>query len=174
MALVPAGGARMLDRVPDRSQRLVTFAAGAPVLLALGVATAVHAGVFRDPRTLWTDTLANNPESWMAHNNLGLLLKDEDGNTDGAMAHYRESLRLNPNPEAHTNLGLALAGEGQLDQAVSHYRSALQLDPRFPAAHHDLGLALTAQGRIDEAIGEFREAVRPPANYTEAHYALGL
>ncbi len=174
MILVVFVGDRIMDHLPTQSRAVAAVATSALILLALGTATAAHEDAFRDLRTLWTDTLATNPESWMAHNNLGLLLKEEDGNTDGAIAHYVESLRLTPNPEAHTNLGLALAGQGQLDQAMSHYRAALQIAPRFPAAHHDLGLALQKQGKIDEAIAEFREAVRPPANYTEAHYALGL
>ncbi|MGB7217936.1 MAG: tetratricopeptide repeat protein, partial [Vicinamibacterales bacterium] len=174
MVLAAAVGARIADRVPDRLRRTATVATGAAVLLALGTVTASYVGAFRDPRTLWTDTLAKNPASWMAHNNLGTLLEGEDGNADRAMVHYFESLRLSPNAEAHVNLGVALAGKGRLDEAVSHYRAALQLDPRFPPAHLDLGLALQAQGHVDEAISEFRAAVSLQANFTEAHYALGL
>src|SRR5439155_5966123 len=140
MVLAVAGGARLLDRVPDRSRAPAQVALGGSVLLALGLLTTAQAGVYRDLRTLWTDTVAKNPGSWMAHNNLGTVLNDA-GDVDGAVAHYVESLRLNPDdPEAHTNLGNALAGKGQLDAAISHYRVALQLQPGFATAHHDLGI----------------------------------
>ncbi|MGB7218258.1 MAG: tetratricopeptide repeat protein [Vicinamibacterales bacterium] len=175
MVLVAVAGVRFVDRVADGSRMAVAVAASALVLLVLGIATAAHAGAFRDPRTLWTDTLAKNPESWMAHNNLGLLLKDEDGNAERAIGHYLEALRLNPNfPEAHVNLGAALAARGERAAAVEHYRAALQIQPRFPEAHYNLGLSLQALGSIDEAIGELREATRLRSTYAEAHYALGL
>jgi tetratricopeptide (TPR) repeat protein len=174
MVLAVAGGARLLDRVPDLSRAPAQVALGGSVLLTLGLLTTAQAGVYRDLRTLWTDTVAKNPGSWMAHNNLGTVLNDA-GDVDGAVAHYLESLRLNPDdPEAHTNLGNALAGKGQLDVAISHYRAALQLQPGFATAHHDLGIALKARGRIDEAAAEFREAVRLQPDNAEAHYALGL
>ena len=49
-----------------------------------------------------------------AHYNLGVALGSK-GDLDGAIAEYREALRLNPNnDEAHVNLGVALGQQGRL------------------------------------------------------------
>ena len=52
------------------------------------------------------------------------------GDLDGAIAEYREALRLNPNDdEAHFNLGVALGKKGDWDGAIAEYREALRLNP---------------------------------------------
>ncbi|MGB7217318.1 MAG: tetratricopeptide repeat protein [Vicinamibacterales bacterium] len=174
MVFAAAAGAWILARVPEASRWAAGTLGGAVTLLVLGILTSAHTRAFRDPRTLWTDTLSKNPASWMAHNNLGMLLK-EDGKTAEAIAHYVEALRLNPDsPEAHTNYGVVLVGEGQIDEAISHYRAALRTEPRFPDAHHNLGMALESQGQSDTAIEELRAAIRWRPNYVESHHALGI
>jgi tetratricopeptide (TPR) repeat protein len=173
IVMLPTAGLRMMDFLPDRSRRAVALSVGAAVLLVLGAATASYARSFQDMRTLWTDSLASNPESWLAHNNLGRIL-DDDRNIEGATAEFLESLRVHPSPEAHTNLGIVLARQGRHDEAAGHYRAALALSPRFAAAHMNLGIVLRDQGRVDEAIAEFREAFRPPYTFIEARYALAL
>ena len=49
---------------------------------------------------------------------------------DGAIAEYREALRLNPNlAEAHNNLGVALERKGDRQGALEEYRAAYTRDP---------------------------------------------
>jgi len=43
------------------------------------------------------------------------------------------------------NLGVALAGRGQVDKAVAHYRKALEITPGYEVAHYNLGLALAGR-----------------------------
>jgi Flp pilus assembly protein TadD len=174
IALGTAAGTRLVGRV-GQARRVVGYAIGALILVVLALLTARQCGIYRDLRALWTDTLAKNPEAWMAHNNLGTLLQEQDRDFDGAIARYAESLRLNPgNAEAHINLGTALAAKGELEAAVKAYETALRLKPDLPGAHYNLGLALMMKGGAEEAIGHYREALRFRPAYAEAHNNLGV
>ena len=75
---------------------------------------------------------------------------------------------------AHTNLGVALAGEGKTEEAIGHYRAALQIKPDDDDTHYNLANALKKQGAIDEAIAHYREAVKLNPNYSKAQNNLGV
>ena len=97
---------------------------GAGVLLVLGALAWRQGLVYRDAETVWRDTLAKDPDSSMAHINLGMLLSD-DGRVPEAIVHFREALRIDPEDgEAHDDLGNALASEGKLDEAIAEYGAA--------------------------------------------------
>src|SRR5262249_53674769 len=108
----------------------------------------------------------------LAHNNLGIALKDK-GDLDGAIACYRQALRLDPQfALAHTNLGAALKDKGDLNGAIACHRRALRLDPRFARAHINLGAALWAQGNRDVAIAYYRQALRLDPKDARTHNFL--
>ena len=66
----------------------------------------------------------------LAHVNLGLALKNKC-DLDGAVAEYREALRLDPNiARAHNNLGVVLEQNGDRQGALGEYRAAYMLDPK--------------------------------------------
>jgi hypothetical protein len=71
---------------------------------------------------------------------------------------------------AHTNLGLALYGDGKIDDAITHYRAALRLRPDFAEAHNDLGVALANRGETDAAIQSFLNALRAKPGQAASHY----
>ena len=78
-----------------------------------------------------------------------------------------------PRPEAHANLGVALAKKGDWDGAIAEYREALRLNPDNDIAHANLGAALGNKGDWDGAIAEYREALRLNPNNDGAHANLG-
>src|SRR6185312_14879047 len=82
-ALAAAG----LSRIP----RMFSVA----LLAALVLLTWRQAHIYKDQKTLWQDTIAKTPGSWMAHNNLGIIFKDE-GEYDRAIFQYQETIRLKP------------------------------------------------------------------------------
>jgi Flp pilus assembly protein TadD len=150
------------------------LAVGGALLLTLGILTWRQAGIYRNQETLWRDTLAKNPDCWMAHINLGIYLHDR-GHAEEAIENYRQAIQLNPNnPEALNDLGNALAAQGRFDEAIKNYYKVIQLNPDFSTALNNLGHALTAQGRLDEAIENFRKAIQLNPNYADALDNLGV
>ena len=172
IALVVSAGAMICRRSAGQWDRLVTLAAAA-ALLMLGVFTWRQGLIYNDPETLWRDTLAKNPDAWMVHNNLGLVLTDQ-GRVEEAIAEYRASLRIKPDHwGAHYNLANALVAQGKLANAITEYQVVLRAEPNFAPAHDNLGGALAMQGKIAEATAEFVAALRINPDSAEAHNNLG-
>jgi len=167
--LVAAAG-RIL---PGKAGRM---AIPAILLAVLCVLTWQQAGIYRDAETLYRETLARNPASWMAHNNLGIALWQTPGRLPEAIAEYEAALRIKPDYlEAHYNLGNAWSQTpGRLPEAIAEYQAALRIRPDYAEAHYNLGNALLrTPGRLTEAIAEYRAALRTKPDLAEAHNDLG-
>jgi tetratricopeptide (TPR) repeat protein len=155
------------------SARAVAAVTGVLALAGLAGLTWSRTHAFRDAASLWRDTLAKNPDAWLAHVNLGNIVR-ERGGLQAAMAHYREALRLRPDcAEAHSNLCLVLTEAGQAAQAAQHGREAVRLRPDFGQAHNNLGLALLRLGVVDGAAGHFEAATRLLPDDEAAWLSLG-
>ena len=164
---------KVSSRVRQQSRQLGTIGA-AILLLLLGTASWGQAKAYHDLETLWRDTLAKNPNAWLAQNNLGSILR-QDGKPEEAMGYFAQALRIKPDlAEAHYNLGVTLAQLDRTSEAIEHYQQALQFDPAFAEAHYNLGVALALSGRGLEAKEHFEEALRLNPDYAEAHFNLGL
>ena len=173
IALVSAGAALRSGKWPLCGQSTRSLLC---LLLLVTLATLSwrQCGMYADLETLYRVTIARNPDSFMAHNNLGAAL-DKNGQLDEAISQYEETLRLKPDStEAHNNLGIALVSKGQMDEAISQYQEALRLKPDYAEAHYNLGIALVSKGQMDEAIRQYQEAIRLKPNYAEAHNNLGI
>lgn len=156
LALLAAGATRLAGRMhwPGAARALAALA----VLALLGSLTWRQARVYASSETLWRDTLAKNPDAWMAHNNLASLLREE-GRFDEAEGHYRRAAELRPGyAKPLNNLGVMLQGLGRLPEAEAVYREALAAEPDDGMAHYNLAGVLQASGRIDEALEHLRSA----------------
>lgn len=172
--LVPltCGFAMARERIPA-ARRLVPALAGV-LLAALFVLTWRQSEMYRDAETLYRETLRRNPASWMAHNNLGVILADMPGRLPEAIAEFEASLRLKPdNRQAENNLGNALLNiPGGVPKAIPHLQAALALNPSLEETHYNLALALSMTGRIPEAIAEYQAALRLRPDFPEARNNL--
>uniref|UniRef100_UPI0039C64D2D tetratricopeptide repeat protein n=1 Tax=Anabaena sp. CCY 9402-a TaxID=3103867 RepID=UPI0039C64D2D len=84
---------------------------------------------FEEAALKYKAALRLDPNSVLAHNNLGYALKKQ-GKLEAAIASYQTALRLDPNfANAHNNLGSALYSQGKLEAAIASYQTALRLDP---------------------------------------------
>ena len=94
---------------------------------------------------------------------------------DGAIAEYREAIRLKPDyPQAHAELGWALGEHaGDWDGAIKEEAEAIRLNPNLAVAHGYLASVLRRKGDRDGEIKELRETVRVNPNDAVVHHNLG-
>lgn len=159
--------------------------AGPARIVGLIVLASVLAGLtyrqsaaYASAELLYTDVLARNPASWLAHGNLGMLALQNARDTadlETARRHLTEAVRLNPNvAEARNDLGTALQLMGRTSDAVVEYRAAIRIAPGFARPHANLATALLALNRPADAAAEAREAVRLQPEFADGHAALGV
>jgi protein O-mannosyl-transferase len=146
----------------------------AGLLSLLGMATWQRTWVYESQETLWSDTLAKNPNSWVGHNNLGFALTKR-GQIDEAMAQYEKGLEINPNQAAgHYDLGVVFYQKRQLAEAIAQYQKAIEINPIFAGARLNLGNALLQNGQLGEAIEQYQMAIKIDPRSPEAHGNLGV
>jgi tetratricopeptide (TPR) repeat protein len=174
MALVPALCAAISPALArlSRAGRIGAQACAAALLGILAVLTWRQCGNYRDQETFYRAILEKNPTSWLAHDNLGVVLAKR-GQADEAIGHYREAIRLNPAyPEAFNNYGNALAHARQWSRAADAYAGALRARPSFVAAEINWGNAMNDAGQFREAEVHFRNALNLRPDVPSAHFGV--
>src|SRR5438046_4749101 len=130
IALFSAGVASLADVF--KQHRALVLSAALFAVASLGALTWRQAAMYGDIETLWRTTLARNPECWMAHTNLGLVLLQKGELNDG-ISHYRAALQIQPDSwDAEYNLGTALLAKGEVDEAMVHCARAVAMQPNDP------------------------------------------
>jgi len=171
LALVAAGTTTAFDFFQERRRFLQPILCGA-VLLLLGLRTWQQCGAYHDLEALWRSIIAENPESWMAHNNLGIRLAQTE-RVDEALVHYHKALELNPTYAiAYYNLGNALMRARRVDEAIDQYNKALELEPRISPAHKTLADILLRRGQVPEAIAHLEKALAIDGTNADDHKLL--
>jgi len=74
---------------------------------------------------------------------------------------------------AHNDLGVDLAGRGEVGAAIFQYQKALEIKPDYAEAYNNLGNVLAGHGQAVAAITDFQTALEIKPDYAEAHYNLG-
>ncbi len=145
---------------------------GLALLAILAVLTWRQAAVYADVETLWRATLAGNPDSWLAHNNLGAVLY-QNQRLEEARAHYQKALDLNPDfALARSNLGVILLTAGNPEAAMREFDLALRIDPNLAETHNKLCFALLQTGGVAEALRECTRALEIKPDLAEARNNL--
>ena len=128
--------------------------------------------VWQNTIVFFQHALTVNPDSYLAHSNLGFALA-EQGLDDQASQHFTEALRLEPESAiTYLNLGNAMDRQGKFEAAIHYYNEALRIVPTYARAHTNMGLTLAKQGRYDEAIQHHKEALRIEPRFAVAHNNL--
>jgi len=154
---------------------------GAAVLALLWGGTWRQSGIYKNSELVWTDTIKKNPASWLAHNNLGMLLMDK-GRLEEAVTHFTEAARYKPDlAEAYGNCGLALVKQNKPREAIISYQEALRIRPDYSKAssalaiiYNNLGIESAKAGRLEESVRNFRMALKISPAYPNARKNLDI
>ena len=158
---------------PGNAHPRLRWLAAVPVAACVAL-TFTRTLAYRDRLTLWTDTVAKNPGSWMAHTNLGHALVAA-GRIDAAWAQYQRAAQLAPHlAEPHFNLAMGHARFGDYAAAAAECRAAIAADPAYAPAYANLAKVLVQQDQLPAAVQAGREATRLAPAYPLGHAALGL
>lgn len=146
------------------------------VIVVFAVSAFARNAVWRDPVSLWQDTVAKSPNKARPHTNLGVSYK-EIGKLDKAQTEFELALKVDPDfePEkAYYNLGVNYLRLGDTDRAIGELRKALEIKPDFIEARSNLGAAFMMLRQYDKAAAELEEAVKLYPDFAEARYNLGI
>ncbi len=87
-------------------------------------------------------------------------------------ANWKSAIRTTPT--IHSNLGVALAQQGQFEPATVEYRKSLALNPRQPEVAFNLGVAEFKQGHFQQAIPAFKTVAKLKPDDTRSTLLLGM
>ena len=146
------------------------------MLVAFGSLAHLQAKTYRDAETIWMDTLAKNPDSWMPHTHLAVIRLNQLAAIDqraepekwrGVLAkarnHAQRAVGLKPDdPQVIGTLSEALRIEGLYDDAFDHQSRAIRLLERRRAGQarwpHREATELVKLGRLHLVRGERAQA----------------
>ena len=166
--------ALLTNRAEHHLSRPAANVAACVLLAALGLLTHLQAENYRDEPSLWTDTLAKNPDCWLAYHNLAAHhLETED--FPAAAAGLARALELRPRfKEAYNNRALLAVKQRRRQDAAVDFRRALEIDPRFADAHANLALLLIDDHSWADAAKHLEAALERKPDFPQARASLGL
>jgi tetratricopeptide (TPR) repeat protein len=140
--LLAAGALRELIR---RAGKVSAMSLAAALVAVLGVLTWRQSLLWRSPETLWTHTVAIEPDSATAQINLGVVLAGQR-RLDEAIAHFQTALDLNPVCIAAQDRLAAIFSDRPRADKAARLRGLLMVNPACLAAYGNLISAKASRG----------------------------
>ncbi len=164
-----------VTQTPKSSRRgwLIPVALMAFVVM-ISFQTLQQIRVWDNSLSLFQQTLKLNPNSHLAHYNLGrFYLQAQQANQ--AVQHAQQAVKLRPNhPQSHYNLGYSLTFLGHYEAANQAYLAAVALKPDSPEIYFNLANNLGRLGRYEEAIRYYEKVAQLRPNDPESRRMIQL
>jgi len=155
-------------------RKLILAVSATTVLLVLAACSWLQAGYWRNNITLYEHALEVTENNHLAHNNLGVALKQQ-GKINEAIIHWRLALDIFPAyGDAIANLAPELVERRRPDEAIKYCTEFLQKGRDHCEVRNNLGNAYRAKGELDEAIKHYQGALVLKPDAWQVHYNLGL
>lgn len=152
--------------------RAAAISSAAVVLAVLGFLSFHQAGHWLDMATLFEHGLTVNPQSTLAHGNLGAVY-GQNKRYEASIDHYRQLLEARPRDwGAHLGIMSSYLGLNKPQEALAHGARMVDKYPNDPQAHATYGQVLEQVGRNQDAERQFREAQRLDPENASALFGL--
>lgn len=161
-----------LDALPAFEQLHRLYPRESAYLYALALAR-LRGGERAEAASLLKSYLTTHADDAAGFYLLGAALHGLKQYTEARVALER-SLKLKPDADAETLLGMTLYDDGNREAAIETLRRVVRARPEHAAAHAALGTALRDQGNYAEARVVLERAVELNPKDLRANYQLGL
>ncbi len=173
LAALVWGGWIGFHRLRRPIDRIAALSALTVVMLSLAILTAQRSAILSNHIPLWRDTIARNPNAWMAYYHLGteLAMQGEKmaaaGQAPQATPVFQEAAdvlarggELQPGyPYMFSNLAIAYLRLNRPDDAIKAQLHVVELLDRDSMSRHTLADMLQQAGKTDDAIKYYRQSV---------------
>lgn len=120
----------------------------------------------------YREALRLEPESSIAHNNLGVVL-NELGQYQEAITILTRAIEIDPkNAIAHYALANSLSHTGRYDDAMVQAAKAIELEETEPQAHKAMAEAAQGKGDFPTALQHWNYLVQLDPDNDELHHSL--
>jgi tetratricopeptide (TPR) repeat protein len=103
------------------------------------------------------------------------LLKQKQGDLDGALADFTKVIELDPkSAPAYNSRGIVKQMRGDLDGAIADYTKAVGLDPKSAPAYNNRAVAKQTKGDLDGALADHTKVVELDPKNALAYNNRGL
>lgn len=170
--MVAWGGAALAARY--RWPRWWQALASGIVLLGCLAISFQQTSHWQDTKTLFSYTLAVDPENRVALNQLGVEARSR-GAQDEAHGFLAKAAALYPQDfDAQAHLASLLDEQGRYEEAISQYRTALRLKPDSVDCFLNMGVIRVKQENLAEAVDHFNQALTLQPNSVKVRMNLGF
>ncbi|MFW0837901.1 MAG: tetratricopeptide repeat protein [Candidatus Komeilibacteria bacterium] len=158
--------------INSKTSKLIAGGTATVILIIFTGINFVHARVYKDNISFWTNAVETSPTSAFNRNNLGAMYYIS-GKLDDAAQQWRAAIQLNPRePLVQNNLGLIAAAQGNYEQAEKHYLKELTLHPDYTNALFNLGITYLHQNKPTEAAEYWEKTLAIDPAYWSAYQNL--
>ena len=133
---------------------------------------AAAAGQTDEAKFLLQQVIERAPDFFIAHIDLGNILKDQD-HYEEAIACFQRAIAIEPrNPHAQFLLASTLSPAAFTDEALDAYQACLDILPEHPGALLGIGHMLKTVGRQEEGIAAYRKCIDIKPGNGETYWSL--
>ncbi len=133
---------------------------------------ATREGRTSDAIGYFEQALSQNPDHWIALENLGNAYRQQKRWPEARQMLERAVAVRPQDPEANYSLAMVFAQMDDSDRAYEYLERALKLRPGYPEALNNLGVLYLRTKRRDDAIRSFEECIRVAPGFDRSYLNL--
>lgn len=123
------------------------------------------------PQAPGPDNILKNSDYYF---NRGIFFQ-QAGDSDKALANYRDALKANPNnPDIFNNMGVVYKDLGKYDEAIDELLKAVYTDPNYAKAYNNIGVVYYLKKNYQGAVSNYEKAIEIKPNNVEAYNNLAV
>lgn len=143
------------------------------IIIAYIGASIKRNSVWKNPLTLWSDSVKKDPKRERAHYWLATYYMEKK-DIENAMKSYNTSIECNPGfPLAYNGRGNVKKENNDLKGAVEDYTRAIKLDPNYITAYYNRGIAYASLNKFDKAIADYDRSIKLGNKSSAIYYNRG-